>query len=227
MINDDLRQAVAAHGLWYPPDPASYRISTIGGNAATNAGGICCVKYGVTRDYVLGMTVVLADGEVVRLGRRTAKGATGYDLTALMVGSEGTLGIITELTLKLLPLGGREERAIVGSFASLEAAGVAVAAITAAGIIPSALELDRRDVPPRGRRLAADSGFRRASPRCCSRRSTTPGDAGAEAAASVARHMADAGALAVEQAASTRTRSSGCSSPADSPTPPSSGSDPC
>ena len=98
VINDDLRQAVAAHGLWYPPDPASYRISTIGGNAATNAGGICCVKYGVTRDYVLGMTVVLADGEVVRLGRRTAKGATGYDLTALMVGSEGTLGIITEVT---------------------------------------------------------------------------------------------------------------------------------
>jgi glycolate oxidase len=88
VINDDLRTAVAAHGLWYPPDPASYRISTIGGNAATNAGGICCVKYGVTRDYVLGMTVVLADGETVRLGRRTAKGATGYDLTALMVGSE-------------------------------------------------------------------------------------------------------------------------------------------
>ena len=154
VINDDLRQAVAAEGLWYPPDPASYRISTIGGNVATNAGGICCVKYGVTRDYVLGMTVVLADGEIVRLGRRTAKGATGYDLTALMVGSEGTLGIITEVTLKLLPLGGREERAIVGSFPSLEAAGVAVAAIGAAGIIPSALELDRRDVPPGGRRVA-------------------------------------------------------------------------
>ena len=114
VINDDLRRAVAGQGLWYPPDPASYRISTIGGNAATNAGGICCVKYGVTRDYVLGMTAVLADGEIVRLGRRTAKGATGYDLTALLVGSEGTLGIITELTLKLLPLGGREERAVVG-----------------------------------------------------------------------------------------------------------------
>src|SRR5688572_17642066 len=141
VINDDLRRAVAEHGLWYPPDPASYRISTIGGNVATNAGGICCVKYGVTRDYVLGMTVVLADGEIVRLGRRTAKGATGYDLTALMVGSEGTLGIITDVTLKLLPLGGREERAIVGSFPSLEAAGVAVAAIGAAGIIPSALEI--------------------------------------------------------------------------------------
>ncbi|MFJ6652733.1 FAD-binding oxidoreductase [Microbacterium sp. NPDC091313] len=141
IVNDDLRQAVAVEGLWYPPDPASYRISTIGGNVATNAGGICCVKYGVTRDYVLGMTVVLADGDVVRLGRRTAKGATGYDLTALMVGSEGTLGIITEVTLSLLPLTAREERAVVGAFASLEDAGRAVAAVTAAGIIPSALEL--------------------------------------------------------------------------------------
>lgn len=141
VLNDDLRRAVAAHGLWYPPDPASYKISTIGGNAATNAGGICCVKYGVTRDYVLGMTAVLADGDVVSLGRRTAKGVTGYDLVGLLVGSEGTLGIITELTLRLLPLGGRVERAVVGSFASLESAGDAVAAVSAAGIVPAALEL--------------------------------------------------------------------------------------
>ena len=141
VINDRLRASVAEKGLWYPPDPASSAISTIGGNAATNAGGICCVKYGVTRDYVLGMTVVLADGSVVQLGRRTAKGVAGYDLTALMVGSEGTLGIITELTLKLLPLAGREERAVVGYFPSLHAAGVAVAAIAHAGIIPAALEL--------------------------------------------------------------------------------------
>ena len=141
VINNDLRSAVAVEGLWYPPDPASQAISTIGGNAATNAGGICCVKYGVTRDYVLALTVVLADGEVVHLGRRTAKGVTGYDLTALMVGSEGTLGIITEVTVKLLPLGGREERAIIGYFPSLHAAGEAVAAVAAAGIIPAALEL--------------------------------------------------------------------------------------
>jgi len=141
LINNDLRIAVAAEGLWYPPDPASYQISTIGGNAATNAGGICCVKYGVTRDYVLGMTVVLADASIVTLGRRTAKGVTGYDLTALMVGSEGTLGIITSLTLKLLPLAGRDERAVIGYFPSLHAAGVAVAAVSRAGIIPAALEL--------------------------------------------------------------------------------------
>src|SRR6478735_3758917 len=141
VLNDDLRRHVAGSGLWYPPDPASQAISTIGGNVATNAGGICCVKYGVTRDYVIGLTVVLADGSIARLGRTTAKGVTGYDLTALLVGSEGTLGVVTEVTVKLLPLGGREERAIVGSFPSLEAAGVAVAAIGAAGIIPSALEL--------------------------------------------------------------------------------------
>jgi glycolate oxidase len=199
VINDDLRTAVAAHGLWYPPDPASYRISTIGGNAATNAGGICCVKYGVTRDYVLGMTVVLADGEVVRLGRRTAQGATGYDLTALMVGSEGTLGIITELTLSLLPLGGREERAVVGSFATLEDAGVAVAAITAAGIIPSALELiDETCV------RAVDEWQGLGLPRGVAALllSTVDdlGDAGAQAAASIARLMSEAGALSVDQA---------------------------
>jgi len=141
VINDDLRQHVATYGLWYPPDPASMSISTIGGNVATNAGGLCCVKYGVTRDYVLGMTVVLADGSVARLGRTTAKGVTGYDLTALMVGSEGTLGIIVDVTLKLRPLAGREERAVIGYFSSLTDAGMAVAAVTEAGIVPSALEL--------------------------------------------------------------------------------------
>ena len=141
VINDDLRQHVATYGLWYPPDPASMSISTIGGNVATNAGGLCCVKYGVTRDYVLGVTVVLADGSVARLGRTTAKGVTGYDLTALMVGSEGTLGIIVDVTVKLRPLAGREERAIIGYFGSLTDAGVAVAAVTEAGIVPSALEL--------------------------------------------------------------------------------------
>jgi glycolate oxidase len=199
VINDDLRTAVAAHGLWYPPDPASYRISTIGGNAATNAGGICCVKYGVTRDYVLGMTVVLADGETVRLGRRTAKGATGYDLTALMVGSEGTLGIVTELTLALRPLGGREERAVVGSFATLEDAGVAVAAITAAGIIPSALELiDETCV--RAVDEWQDLGLPRGAAALLLSTVDDPGDAGARAAASLARLMTDAGALSVDEA---------------------------
>ena len=107
IVNNDLKAAVAEHGLWYPPDPASAPWSTIGGNVATNAGGLCCLKYGVTRDYVLGMRAVVGGpagyGTAVRLGRRTAKGVAGLDLAGLMVGSEGTLGVITEVTLRLRP----------------------------------------------------------------------------------------------------------------------------
>jgi glycolate oxidase len=140
VVNDDLRAAAAGHGLWYPPDPASAPWSTIGGNVATNAGGVCCVKYGVTRDYVLAVEAVVGRGEVVRLGRRTAKGVVGYDLCGLLVGSEGTLGVITEITVRLR--GARPpERTVVGYFGSLQAAGEAVSAVTAAGIVPSALEL--------------------------------------------------------------------------------------
>ncbi|MBC6460649.1 FAD-binding oxidoreductase [Actinomadura sp. HBU206391] len=140
VVNDDLRRACAEHGLWYPPDPASAPWSTIGGNVATNAGGLCCVKYGVTRDYVLGLEAVVGRGEVVRLGRRTAKGVVGYDLCGLMVGSEGTLGVVTEVTLRLR--GSRpSERTIVGYFDSLTDAGRAVSAVTEAGVVPSALEL--------------------------------------------------------------------------------------
>src|SRR6204780_2106959 len=102
-VNADLDRAAAEHGLMYPPDPSSYEISTIGGNLATNAGGLRCVKYGVTRDAVLGLEAVLADGRVLRTGRRTIKGVTGYDLTSLFVGSEGTLGVITSATLRLRP----------------------------------------------------------------------------------------------------------------------------
>ncbi len=140
VINDQLRTACAELGLWYPPDPASAPWSTIGGNVATNAGGLCCVKYGVTRDYVLGVQVVTGTGELVRLGRSTAKGVVGYDLAGLMVGSEGTLGIITEITVKLRPLQ-TPARTIAGYFDSVVDAGQAVAAVAAAGLIPSALEL--------------------------------------------------------------------------------------
>lgn len=141
VINDDFRSACREHGAWYPPDPASSPWSTLGGNVATNAGGVCCVKYGVTRDYVLGLEAVLAGGEVVRLGRRTAKGVAGYDLCGLLVGSEGTLGIITEITVKLLPGQRAPERTVVGYFDSLTQAGEAVAAVGASGVVPSALEL--------------------------------------------------------------------------------------
>lgn len=140
VVNDHLRRHVAGHGLWYPPDPASSPWSTIGGNVATNAGGVCCVKYGVTRDYVLGLQVVTGTGELVRLGRRTAKGVAGYDLAGLLVGSEGTLGIVTEVTVRLRPL--REpERTVAGYFDSVVDAGRAVTAVAAAGLTPSALEL--------------------------------------------------------------------------------------
>jgi glycolate oxidase len=140
VVNDDLRAACAEHGLWYPPDPASSPWSTIGGNVATNAGGVCCVKYGVTRDYVLAVEAVVGRGEVVRLGRRTAKGVAGYDLCGLMVGSEGTLGVVTEITLRLRRAR-PPERTVIGYFDTLPAAGAAVSAVTAAGIVPSALEL--------------------------------------------------------------------------------------
>ncbi|MEV0616602.1 FAD-linked oxidase C-terminal domain-containing protein [Nonomuraea sp. NPDC050404] len=141
VINDRLRAAAAEHGLWYPPDPASSPWSTIGGNAATNAGGVCCVKYGVTRDYVLGLQIVTAAGDLVRVGRRTRKGVAGYDLAGLFVGSEGTLGVITEITVRLLRLPDSPPKTIVGAFSSLVQAGQAVAAVAASGITPSALEL--------------------------------------------------------------------------------------
>jgi glycolate oxidase len=141
VVNDDLRAAAARAGLWYPPDPASAPWSTIGGNVATNAGGLCCVKYGVTRDYVLALEVVLADGEVVRLGRRTAKGVVGYDLAGLMVGSEGTLGVVTEVTVKLRPARTTAPRTVVGFFDSLPAAGDAISRVTAAGLQPAIFEL--------------------------------------------------------------------------------------
>jgi glycolate oxidase len=141
VVNDHLRAAVAEHGLWYPPDPASAPWSTIGGNVATNAGGLCCVKYGVTRDYVLALEFVTAEGEVLRVGRRTAKGVAGYDLVGLMVGSEGTLGVITEVTVRLRPLRTTAPRTVVGFFDTLAAAGDAVSRVTAAGLQPAAFEL--------------------------------------------------------------------------------------
>ena len=140
VVNADVSRAAAEHGLRYPPDPGSFESSTIGGNVATNAGGMCCVKYGVTTEYVLGLEVVLADGEVLRCGRRTAKGVAGYDLTRLFCGSEGTLGVITEITLKLVPVP-PPSLTLAAIFPDVTSAGAAVTAITAAGCVPSLLEL--------------------------------------------------------------------------------------
>jgi glycolate oxidase len=140
VINADLKAAVAAEGLFYPPDPASYETCSIGGNLGTNAGGLCCVKYGQTRDWVLGLEVVLADGTVIRTGGRTVKDTAGYSLTHLFVGSQGTLGIITEATLRLRPLPG-PRATLLAFFASLGGAGAAVAAMTREGLVPVTLEL--------------------------------------------------------------------------------------
>ncbi len=138
--NAAISRAAAEHGLRYAPDPGSWETSTIGGNIATAAGGMCCVKYGVTAEYVLGLEVVTASGEVMRCGRRTAKGVAGYDLVRLFCGSEGTLGVITEATVKLSPIPA-ERLTLAAVFATTADAGRAVTAIMASGAQPSLLEL--------------------------------------------------------------------------------------
>jgi len=140
VINADLKAAVAEVGLFYPPDPASVDMSSIGGNVATNAGGLCCVKYGVTRDYVMGLEVVMASGEVMKTGRRTIKSTTGLDLTGLFVGSEGVLGIITEVTLKLITAPPPPSTA-VAYFDDLAPAGKAIVEIFRRGHEPSLMEI--------------------------------------------------------------------------------------
>ena len=140
VVNLDFRKEVEARDLFYAPDPSSYDWCTLGGNLSTNAGGLCCVKYGVTTDAVLGIEVVLASGEVLRTGRKTVKGVAGYDLTKLFVGSEGTLGVITEATLALRPKP-QAPCTLVAAFSSTEAAGDAVSRAIAAGLVPSLLEI--------------------------------------------------------------------------------------
>lgn len=141
ILNGDLNRALAGDGLWWAPDPASKDISTVGGNIAMNAGGLLCAKYGVTREAVLALKVVLADGRLISVGHRTVKGVTGYDVCALMIGSEGTLGIIVEATLKLQPLVEGEVATIGGFFDSVEDAAAAASAVTAHGLVPAIMEL--------------------------------------------------------------------------------------
>ncbi len=201
-INDDVKAAVAEHGLWYPPDPASSPWSTIGGNVATNAGGLCCLKYGVTGDYVLGLRAVVggpvAYGDVVRLGRRTTKGVAGLDLVSLFVGSEGTLGVVTEVTLRLRPGRLGTPRTVVGAFADLVTAGQAVAQITRRGLSPAALELlDRAclEAVEDWKHLGIEAD----AEALLLARVDTPGDSGVAEAADIAATMAGAGTLWVEQ----------------------------
>ncbi|MCH1626988.1 glycolate oxidase subunit GlcD [Fredinandcohnia quinoae] len=139
VITLDLTKAVEAKGLFYPPDPSSMKISTIGGNINENSGGLRGLKYGVTRDYVIALEIVLANGEIIRTGGKLAKDVAGYDLTRLFVGSEGTLGIITEATLKLIPLP-ETKKTILAQYQDLEAAAKTVSKIIANKIIPTTLE---------------------------------------------------------------------------------------
>jgi glycolate oxidase len=141
VLNGALNDAVAEHGLRFAPDPASAAISSVGGNIATNAGGLRCVKYGVTREAVLGLDVVLADGRLLRTGRRTVKGVTGYDLTALFVGSEGTLGVVVGATVKLVPLPAGEPATLGAVFPDVRSAAAAAAAVTASRRKPATMEL--------------------------------------------------------------------------------------
>ncbi|WP_371772929.1 FAD-binding oxidoreductase [Streptomyces sp. NBC_01438] len=146
VINAVLSRAVDEHGLYYPPDPSSWEMCTIGGNIGTASGGLCCVKYGVTAEYVLGLDVVLADGRLLSTGRRTAKGVAGYDLTRLLVGSEGSLGIVVKAVLALKPKPPRQ-LALAAEFPSATSACDAICAIMERGHTPSLLELmDRTTV---------------------------------------------------------------------------------
>jgi glycolate oxidase len=203
VVNNDLKAAVAEHGLWYPPDPASAPWSTIGGNVSTNAGGLCCLKYGVTRDYVLGLQAVVggpagAYGTRVSLGHRTTKGVAGYDLVGLFVGSEGTLGVITEVTLRLRPARTAAPRTVVGAFSSIVAAGDAVAATTRLGLLPTALELlDKAclQAVEEWKHL----GLSATAEALLLAQIDTPGKAGDEEAAALAKVFEEAGAEWAEQ----------------------------
>lgn len=143
VITSDLQDAAKKLGLFYPPDPASLKECSLGGNVATNAGGPRCLKYGVTRHYILGLTVVLADGSIVRVGGRTMKNKSGFDLVSLFVGSEGMLGIVSEITLRLIPHP-THRGALSASFSTTQQAAKTVQAILQSGMLPSALEIADR-----------------------------------------------------------------------------------
>ena len=140
VINMEFQQELTKQGLYYPPDPGSMAVSTMGGNVAENAGGMRAVKYGVTRDYLLGLEVVLASGEILRTGGKALKNVTGYNLTQLFCGSEGTLGLITEITVKLIPLP-ETKRTLQAAYKNLDDAGKTVSKVFEIGILPVALEI--------------------------------------------------------------------------------------
>ncbi|MCO5293775.1 MAG: FAD-binding protein [Homoserinimonas sp.] len=161
LLNGEFNDSLRMHGLWYPPDPASRAISTIGGNIATNAGGLLCAKYGVTRESVLALTVVLADGRTLNLGRGTVKGVTGLDLVSLFVGSEGTLGVIVAATLRLRNLPPGPTVTIQVEFDRVDAAARASMDLSRSGLQPASMELmDEVSIRLISRYLKSDSDIR-------------------------------------------------------------------
>ena len=190
ILNADLNAALAPHGLWWAPDPASRAISTVGGNIATGAGGLLCAKYGVVRDAVLGVDVVLADGRLLRLGHRTVKGVTGLDLTSLMIGSEGTLGVIVGATLKLRRTVPGEVCTIAATFPAVRDAATASAAVTASGVQPSIMELmDAASLAA----VHAHLGLTAPTPGASQLTIQTDGISAAADAEAIGRMLADAG----------------------------------
>jgi glycolate dehydrogenase FAD-linked subunit len=158
VITGNLQATAQKRGLYYPPDPASLKNCSIGGNIATNAGGPRCLKYGVTRHYVLGLEVVLANGEIVRCGGRTHKNKTGFDLVGLFVGSEGLLGVVTEATLRLLPFP-PARAALSAGFRNMRAAARAIQAVFAGGFLPAAVEVADRFTLEAAREFKPDASF--------------------------------------------------------------------
>lgn len=199
VMNAELKAAAAEHGLWYPPDPASFEFCSIGGNVATNAGGLCCVKYGVTRDYVLGMTVVLADGSVVELGGRLIKDVAGLPLMQLFIGSEGTLGVIVSVTLRLRAAPPPSSTVLV-TFDDIDAAGAAVLALARTGRL-SMLELMDRTTVECVERLHT-GGLDTTAAATLIVQSDEPGEAGQAALAAAAEICSAGGCVSVRQAAS-------------------------
>jgi glycolate oxidase len=185
VFNADLSRRVAEEGLFYPPDPSSWEFCSIGGNISTNSGGLCCVKYGVTTDYVLALEVVLASGEVLRTGRRTVKGVAGYDLTRMFVGSEGTLGVVTEITLMLRPAA-EQPLTVAAVFGSARSAADGVTSIVTSGVVPSLLEfMDRVSVE------AVNSAFNMGMPPDAGALVLAQSDAGGDRARADIERMAD------------------------------------
>jgi len=203
VITGELQRSVRKKGLYYPPDPASLNDCSIGGNIATNAGGPKCLKYGVTRNYILGLEVVLADGSVVRCGGRTHKNKTGFDLVGLFVGSEGLLGFVTEATLRLLPF--PPSRAVLSAgFVDMAAAARAIGDVFRHGFLPAALEVADRFTLDAARAFRPDAAFPPGAAQLILEVDGQPGSVKAEAK-TLAAILQAAGATGVQKATTETT----------------------